>query len=113
MPMTITAKDIENEVREIAAAHPDYIYDDFDEEQRCRYINNGKGSCIVGKALVNLGINPEEIIRLEGSPANLAVSELVDPGEEASLYWLDYVQSEQDNEIPWGEAVLIADELRG
>ena len=111
---SLTAKDIENEVRKIAAADPYYIYDDFDEDEGyCRYINNGEGSCIVGKALVNLDIDPETIIRLEGNPASEVVAELLGPGEQASLEWLDTVQCEQDNGTPWGEAVLIADELRG
>ena len=111
--MTITAKDVENEVRELAYEHRYYIYDDFNEHGICRYINQGEGSCIVGRALVNLDIDPEEITRLEGNPASEVVAELVGPGEQASLEWLDTVQCEQDNGTPWGEAVLIADELRG
>ena len=111
--MTITAKDVENEVRELAYEHRYYIYDDFNERGLCRYINQGQGSCLVGKALVNLDIDPETIIRLEGNPASEVVAELLGPGEQASLEWLDTVQCEQDNGTPWGEAVLIADELRG
>lgn len=113
MNMTPTVKDVENEVRELAYERRYYIYDDFNESGGCQYINNGQGSCIVGKALVNLDIDPEEIIRLEGNPASTVVSELVDSGWQASLDWLDNVQIEQDNGTPWGEAVLIADELRG
>lgn len=113
--MSITEQDIINEVLRLAAENPDFVYqapDYHPEETRgtCVYIHDGNGSCIVGQALVNKGIDPEEIERFEGLPADLMLSNLgIKEEADQGQTWLDQVQSYQDTGTPWGEAVEEAD----
>ena len=110
--MNVTEQDIINEVRRLAADNPDYIYvnPNGSEFSQCVYIHDGKGSCIVGRALVNNGFDPEKVAQYEGATADemlvvLGIKEAIDFGQ----VWLDRVQALQDNGTPWADAVEEAD----
>lgn len=107
----VTEQDIINEVLRLAAENPDYIYTipGGDEHSSCVYIHDGNGSCIVGRALVNNGFDPEKVAQYEGVTADEMLVAL-DIKEETDFdqTWLDRVQTEQDSGTPWAEAVDLA-----
>lgn len=103
--------DVVAEIRRLAGESPDYVY----RRQGCVYVEdddagNLVGSCIVGKALVNLGVEPEELhyevpSRIPGAGALLRRS--VDDLERR---WIDEVQYRQDLGYAWSESIANADE---
>lgn len=98
-------------VREIARANPDFVYEKPDPMGKCVnwYENeNGEkvGSCIVGRALIDLGYPVTD-----QSPSNSATDMLYDlglPGSNSQALWLRKVQIHQDGHRPWGRAVELA-----
>lgn len=114
---TITAQDIDPaeiqaEIRRIAAENPDHVYLP-DVAGECVYTemdtdDHRVGSCIVGKALINLGVDP---VRLSWSEGKFAASVLGEPGAAADsiIGWINTVQQYQDDKISWGRAVAKAD----
>jgi hypothetical protein len=100
-----------NEVRMVAAGNPDFIYDEPEDSAGCGlgclYVHKGSPSCLIGRALWNLGYIDSSI---EGTERN-AVSIDSFPGlgldlDEAN--WLQKVQTRQDNGEPWGHCVGIS-----
>jgi hypothetical protein len=112
------------EVRRIAAESPDFTYNFFDQDDPgCRYVKDGQGSCIVGKALVALGV-PTDFFDtpaaglLPSLELNTTINSkrvgVIFPrlfgwprGDELS--WLMVVQAQQDTGMSWGYAVATAD----
>lgn len=91
----------------------DFVYDRR-EGNSCYNVWNGKPDCIVGHALVWLGV-PIEWFE-EESRANdgaydvcnaLSLDEMFVVGDDA-LDLFREVQDSQDNQVPWGEAVTRA-----
>lgn len=141
--MTPTVADIVDKVREIAAAQPDYVYrpqPDYVYRQgatipTCVYVEpdddgNLRGSCLIGRALVALGIDTKRLAERDNS-GDIAIgwllSELVFAGEvvrwwvddveppwhrNPKVMWLRLVQNHQDGQRTWGDAVALADEDR-
>ena len=112
MNNTITEQDIINEVRRLAADNPDYIYvsPGGSEYSSCVYIHDGKGSCIVGRALVNNGFDPEKVSQHEGLTADeMLVALGIKEETDFEQVWLDRVQTLQDSGTPWADAVEEAD----
>ena len=100
-----------DETRKVAEANPRFVYD----EAACRYVKNGKPSCLIGHALWNLGLINEGF-EVNNSNAIVAWSVLRDLGVKVSCYeedWLSCAQSSQDSEQSWGRAVTHADEEAG
>lgn len=125
-----TSKDVLEEVVRLGRERPDFVYNN--QPVRESYLGNKQGSsvgcsytsavlgsdegegCIVGQALMNLGVPEEE---LKGVVKN--VSDLLDillPGESYSHAYgglitprivlaLGCIQFNQDRGLPWGEAV--------
>ena len=96
-------------VREVAAEHPDYVYD----PGRCAYIVDGKPGCLLGQALWRMGIispalgrqshNDEDIVGLlDTIGLNLAI-------DEKEMDWVASAQALQDSNESWGDAVRITD----
>ena len=109
----IKPADIWAEVQKIAAKNPDYVYPKRPEEfPACAYQRNGEPSCIVGKALFKLGV---DVDTLEGfdSGGESGINEILceldgelfDLSDTTGLTEVVLVQSKQDQEVPWGEAV--------
>lgn len=106
-------KDIIAEIRKIASDSPNTVYgrDIFDSgDGYCRYVIDGKGSCIVGRALVSLGIIPERLHEFEGMKAKDVLVRLrVSQDHSDQSEWVDRVQFHQDHSTSWKDAVEKAD----
>lgn len=108
------------EVRRQAQLQPDKIYRtyfpilDEDGDDACRYVYEGKPSCIVGWAAMELGwitkafeetdanVGPTEALFYAlGAPAHLF--------DERKIMWLEKVQQLQDGGYTWSSAVSVAD----
>ncbi len=114
-----TADAVIAKVREIAAEAPAFVYSETDEHDgpTCRYVKNGEGSCIVGKALVALGVPVDFFDRpsVSGSPLNTVgiwqstLRDLLGWQRDLNNDWLQAVQAQQDVGCAWGIAVEFAD----
>lgn len=111
------------EIRRIAAESPDYVYEPVVKPNSlgigtCEYVErsaDGKliGSCIVGRALVNLGV-PPEVLTFTDDFTPTAFGLFEDPdhdGRVAEINWIQRVQGGQDRKMSWGDAVARADVL--
>ena len=115
----VTYEDVLAEVIKVGEAEPDFVYTDqpgVDYDGTCHYLyGNGDGDgrgCIVGQALLNLGITEERIKSFREDYAEeflpnvlgLTVPDEDSPGLKA-LETLTNIQFAQDDGKPWGEAV--------
>lgn len=114
---------LKEEVLKLAAEKPDFIYEsDPNAVEACAYLvwdkDEARGSCIMGQALMNLGVDPLELSKYEGADISAVVSAL-NGGEEPHYhrdpfdFWLSYVQGRQDAGYTWSKAVEFADEMVG
>lgn len=112
-----TLKALIDEVRRLAEEKPGFIYE-APGSTRCVYVYDGKGSCIVGQASINIGLITDDF---EYHPYNVDTNVLVllpeilggsfDYDEyEASVDWLLRVQQRQDDSWEWSSSVEDADE---
>lgn len=113
----ISLEDLVQEVREIAENNPDFVY--FEDKTpnpygpgRCYYTKDSRPSCIIGRALFNLGISIETLRSMDvDDNDNLfgtGISNFFRPETKLDsdrMHWLSHVQVEQDAEIPWGRCV--------
>lgn len=96
----------------VAEKGADYVYPVRDDGDRCVYTVDGKPSCIVGNALVRIGVPVEKLPREEDFQYRAAqqVKELGEgvrvADDAASLF--DRAQQWQDGGITWGESVARA-----
>lgn len=118
--MSAIGQQLINIVRTKAAEDPDFRYrPPGGSGASCVYVYRRRPSCILGHALWGAGLINREFQdqRSQGiefranedgfdSVSSLLGLEL-DPMERA---WLEHVQTEQDNETPWGRAVESADD---
>lgn len=114
----ITGKKVVKRVREIAKENPDFIYTDQGaNDSECSYLgrsmsepNVGQG-CIVGQALLDLGVTREEMVEaeIEGVPGYEVLEYLGIESKFKHNIFLDYVQESQDDGETWKEAVEYAD----
>ena len=126
---TITPEDVARKAIELAEANPDYIYEapkDGDGfVQGCQYVNRdpqtgvptGEG-CIFGRALVELGVDPESIPEGGHVAATLKHLGITDfevrrttllargYAGDPLLVAMVLAQNNQDDKRPWGEAIL-------
>lgn len=102
-------------VRAEAALNPDKVYEKPEDSESCLYVEPGPdgklvGSCLLGCALVRLGVNPERIAWPHGVPF-WTVNETLELGLSQQVRnWASRVQFEQDSGIDWGMSVQKADE---
>ena len=115
----ITPKDVLAEVIKVGEAEPDFVYTeqpDVNYDGTCHYLygnDEGEGrGCIVGQALLNLGIPKERIESFREDYADVFLPNvlgLTEPDAGSSEYVtlrnLTYIQYAQDDGTPWGEAV--------
>ena len=113
---------LQKEVRRLAEANPQFVYQKKTfggmtgmTFQGCSYTeetDDGKlvGSCIVGQAFINLGVDPEKMASREHvAIGDLLIADFDLDAEDPTLIWLRDVQENQDSSVPWGEAVEAAD----
>jgi len=113
------------QVRRLAAENPDFVYEKVkskssEDSPKCLYTHNGKGSCIIGQAI--LAVDDSLYSKLAdydeglifGYSATIVVHDLY-PEEfkkaQGEMYakWLHLVQRKQDDGWTWEEAVGYAD----
>lgn len=116
-------------VRVVASADPDRVYRGGPRGW-CSYRPNGNNlcGCLIGEALADAGVPVEKLDELDNAPALAGVTgESVgwgDPtcrrilaglvtSEALSSDWVTYVQSCQDDEYTWADAVREADDEAG
>ncbi len=121
----ITLKQLIEAIRQVAATEPDFVYDNNDDQSSCDYTPNARNrcGCIVGEALMLLGVSRERLraVDLLGWNTNVSwgmaviideLEDLVAP-EALNSSWVRQVQSAQDDGHSWGDAVADADERVG
>jgi hypothetical protein len=124
LPM-ITLKQLVHKVRELATASPDNKYVTTDGKN-CFYnsgqCSNGSVGCIFGQALRALGVTEDiDIWSVNAGTAEYSIRSLI-PKLVAEGYmvgvtlehtnilsWCAFVQSAQDEQQTWGEAIQRAD----
>ena len=104
-------------VRAEAALNPDKVYEKPEDSESCVYVEPGPdgklvGSCLLGCALVRLGVNPERMAWKSGV-AFATVNETLELGLSGPVWsWANWAQYEQDSGTDWGMSVQKADEHR-
>jgi hypothetical protein len=123
----VTPSTLEVEVRRLAAEQPEHVYDkdtypDRLSGARCKYTHTlGDGSkvpgCIVGVAIHNLTGKLVDQGNYAGGVLDFGfMQDEYKLDDEGYRFWspvakfLANVQNHQDNGLPWGEAVSLADE---
>lgn len=107
----LNATDVVSEIRKVAAEQPDFIYNDGSLTE-CLYTQNADGSpggCIVGRALMRLDVEEEDLVKNDGRFASRVLPELGISGDYYVMNWIDKVQKVQDVGDTWAEAVQAAD----
>lgn len=99
-------------VRDLAEANPLFVYTPPGGHATCKYVHEGKGSCIVGQALLNLGLIDIDIEQTVDNGAAIAglLMRLEINLAATERRWLSVVQVHQDRGAPWVRAVNEADE---
>lgn len=100
-------------VRIIAARNPLFVY--HDNGGFCEYVRDGQPSCLIGRALWELGLidaTMEDIPQNCSGAKELLTDQLALQLDLDELHWLDLVQGCQDAKDPWSEAVSKADNFR-
>lgn len=102
-------------IRLLAKARPDFVYQPESNGHfagACYYVRDGKGSCIVGQALLELGLidpsleeSPERNRLDAGALLPILGIELTDEQKR----WISDVQYWQDRRESWSTAIELAD----
>lgn len=102
----LTVERIIEEVRRLAALHPDAVYE---KEHVCSY-TTGKAAdgvgCLVGQAILSIDPNLRDTLASHNSETINGLLPVL--GLERSN-WLTDVQRAQDRRKPWKDAVALAD----
>lgn len=111
-----TAGQVINKVRDLAEAQPNFVYFKPEVEEDmgngCLYVHgrgteNERGGCIVGQALMALGVEIEK--KHEANNASSVIRHMGIDHTDKEIQWLDNVQSSQDTGETWEFAVFSAD----
>lgn len=98
-------------VRELVNADPGYRYPSRDGQ--CYYIWNGCGDCLIGQALVQVGVSVEELATHDETAeksAEGALTVLGSLGYSGEVcHWGDRLQGLQDNDSTWRDALTLSD----
>lgn len=106
------------EARRLAAENPDFVYKtltvlDVDGVRRegdfCKYVHDGRGSCLLGQAMMNTGDITADNIEFEDKSISRVFAMLHLRVPDSQQRWAERVQDDQDASIPWGLAVANAD----
>lgn len=99
--------------RAVAEKGADYVYTSRKNPQfaQCVYVENGQPSCIIGHVVNYLGV-PLDAIK-EGVGPDQVLSDAGITAESTTAKLLHHAQLQQDQGIPWGQAVAIAERIVG
>lgn len=124
--MRIKMTELADEIRKVAEASPDVVYQERAVEldaphpnsvyrpsghRFCRYQAGGQGCCIVGVALENLGVPIERLAEYDGPSERSFYGVFMEFPEdfivddEEAFRFVRYAQDSQDDGLPWGECV--------
>lgn len=95
-----------NALRAVCDADPDRVAEKIDNQ--CVYQNDGEPSCVIGRALVNLGVDPLLLSQCEGRGAKDVLATL-GVTDERIIRMGDFAQGMQDAEMPWRYVRLAVD----
>ena len=115
MSYNFTPAQVRWEITRLARKSPDFNYkkdsgvEGLNCGVPCLYVFGGSASCIVGQALVNLGVDKEKLLKQEGLPAYTALANLCEEDDKDAQEWIDLVQGRQDVGLAWEAAVYKAD----
>lgn len=109
---------LEAAVRDLAAAYPDAIYVGIDDSHgsKCYYtrgdVDHGPATegCIIGHALVRIGIDPQTVRKLDTDM--LPIAHILGTRLGRSP-WFTVVQNRQDDKHTWQYAIKAADANSG
>lgn len=119
---TFTSKDVLDKVIEIGNRFPDFVYTDQGDSHTCSYIHAGfrdpdeenpldfvpGRGCIVGQALLDLGVTVDDLEELDNGVYSAAgvLGRLIGFGADDDIIEaLNEIQNRQDLGKSWGEAV--------
>lgn len=113
-----TALQIAEKAIQLADQNPDFVYEvpktdnpDYNPYGDCLYVHEGKGSCLFGQAIMDLGIVDAEYLsknagwRIGELIYQMAHNGLVEPGSDALHSAMTRAQMEQDAFKPWADAI--------
>ena len=98
------------EVLKVAQEQPEHVYEKGDSG-KCYYQRNGQPSCVVGHGMHRIGMPVHQLQEFdeEGDSAVADIIEtnqdLFDRDDNLALSLLVRTQNNQDQEVPWGQAV--------
>lgn len=111
--------DVAREIVRLGRENPEHVYE-ITSDLGCTYVretseNNYEGDCIVGQAMINLGLDPKilldadnALIRGGGKTASTILIEnrsAVEEHDDVILNRIDTVQASQDEGTKWGTAI--------
>lgn len=111
------AKGLIDSVLRLARKNPEFIYSKEYSDGGCRYVDeSGNGMCLLGRAMIENGLDPEVFSELSPTPAGTEVpanenlfraiaKTVVDEISREEISALQLVQFYQDGDEPWRYAV--------
>lgn len=100
-------------LRETVADRPGYVYESPYESgphpSSCYYVHGDKPGCGVGAALHRLGVPLRVLGEYENNAADTLINALGMTGDTPARRVYVLFQGHQDNGIPWGEALELAE----
>lgn len=110
--MNITLDDIVRRITELATENPDHVYQ-MDRAGRCANVHESERGgwepgCIVGKALIDLGVEPEWFVRnalVESGIVTVVRRMGLNYSRNPQLNFIVDVQDYQDEHNSWGHAL--------
>lgn len=104
---------LETEIRRLVAEDPEFVYRNVRDGHCCNYTRYDEsrklvGDCIIGQALINIGVDPEELLAHEGG----AAEEVLPDDPRGVRHWAGRVQSAQDSWDTWQGALAYADRIQ-
>lgn len=115
----ITSEQLLKEVIKLSAEQPEKIYQrGYPLTNICSYVSGGDGEgCIMGQALVRLGVDPELLSHWEDAESlvDTTIQTLLESPSAPFTYEEEFttdvfsqIQGKQDQSIPWRKCVLSA-----
>lgn len=103
----ITATELVGAVRDVAARYPERTIGN----EPCYYIFDDCPVCLLGHALIGLGVEPDSLLPYNTDTINQVVEALLpEVGRSPAVVdWLRLVQENQDRGWKWSTAVKDAD----
>lgn len=111
--------DVAREIVRLGRENPEHVYE-MTSDLGCTYVRETseeiyEGDCIVGQAMINLGLDPkilldadEALFRGGGKSASTIIIEnrsAVEDHDDEILARIDWVQGNQDEGAEWGAAI--------